>query len=75
MAHDGAFEYRFVLQKTVLDLRRRDKDATDFQHVVRASVIPIIAFGIDMKLITGRAPIAGKSLFRFLMCVPVTQGR
>src|SRR5947209_5347508 len=40
VADDRGFEHGFVLEKTVLDLRGRDEDAGDFQHLVRASVIP-----------------------------------
>ena len=48
---DGAFKHGLVLQQAVLDFRRRDKDAADFQHVVSASVIPVITVRVDVKLI------------------------
>jgi len=73
MPDDCAFKNCVVLQQTILNLVRRDKDAADFEHVVGAPVIPVITIRVEMKLITGRAPVAGKSLFRFFMRVPVTQ--
>ena len=62
-----------MLQQTVLDLRRRDEDARDFQHLVRAPVIPVVAFRVHVKLIARRAPIARESLFRFLVRVPIAE--
>mgnify|MGYP003694556497 CR=1 FL=1 len=52
-------------KQTVFNFRRRDEDAAHFQHVVRATVIPVVARRIDVKLIAARAPITGKGRFRF----------
>src|SRR6266567_2001622 len=38
-------------------------------------MIPIITVFIDVKLIAGSAPIAGKSLFRCTVRVPITERR
>ena len=63
MTDDGAFRDRLVLQQAVFNFRRRDKNAANFQHGVSATVIPIVAVTIDMKLIAARAPIPGESFF------------
>ena len=60
---DGAFHDGLVLQQAVFNFGRRDKDAGNLQHVVSAAVIPIVTFRVDVKLISGRAPIARKSFF------------
>ena len=59
VAHDRAFEHGLVLKQAVLDLRGRDEDARDFEHVVRAAVVPIITF---LVLREGHAP--GEDLAR-----------
>jgi hypothetical protein len=63
VANDSTLQYGFVLKKTILDFCWRHVDAGYFQHVVSAAVIPVVTFLIDMKLITGSAPIARKRFF------------
>src|ERR1700680_2833268 len=43
VADDSAFRDRLVLQQAVFNFRRRDKDAANFEHLVSATVIPIVA--------------------------------
>ena len=39
VSDDGALGHGLMLQQAILNFRRRDEDAADFQHVVGAAVI------------------------------------
>src|SRR6266487_5037145 len=43
LADDGALQHRRVADQRALDLDRRDPDAADLQHVVRAARVPVVA--------------------------------
>ena len=75
VANDRALQYGFMLQQTVFNFRRRDKNTTDLQHVVGAAVVPVIAVAVDVHLVSSSAPIARESFFGFLVRVPIAKRR
>src|ERR1044072_2865774 len=75
VADDRRFEHRVVSEQAVLDLRGRDEDAGDLEHVVRATVIPVVAFLVRVELVARRAPIARERRLRLLVRLPVAERR
>src|SRR5579875_2841270 len=63
-----------MLNQRGLDLNRRNPLATDFEHVVRAPGVPVIAVRILIVLVPGMDPVTVYRVFGFLMLVPVVRG-
>src|ERR1700758_2466255 len=61
-----------MLDENALDFDGTNPDAAHFNHVVRASGIPEISLCILVILIPGAQPMAGNSLLRFFVLVPIT---
>src|SRR6218665_80638 len=73
LADHRRLQNRSMLHQGGLDLERRDIDATDFEHVVAAPGVGVIAFGVAQVLVATLGPDPLKSLAALVALVPVHQ--
>src|SRR5579859_7170178 len=69
--HHRALGDRRVLDERRLDLHRRDPQAADLDHVVRAALVPVVAALVDAIAVAAEEPLAEDRPFRLLVLRPV----
>ena len=68
---DACFLHRGMFHQRVLDFDRTHPDPTNFQHVVRAAGIPVVALGIAVELVARSDPVPFDRVLGPLVLVPV----
>src|SRR5438445_2741177 len=70
----GAFRYKWVLEKAILDLVGGDEDPAHLEHLVGPPFVPEVAALVAPHVVAGHHPIAAQDLLGLVVGLPVEDG-